>query len=190
MSSTATGARGGAAKSQRPSGGDGGQDGAAGRLQRGAGKELPADELLRKMREAQLPEPECEHRFLPGKQWRFDFAFPALRLAAEVEGGTWQGGGHNRGRYYGRDCLKYTVAALHGWRVLRFTSDMVRDGTAVDLLLRAFTGATPDAETVNALPWSIAARRKDKSVRDKAKARKIAIEALPQPEAGRERREG
>ena len=34
-----------------------------------------------------------EHRFAPPRRWRFDLAWPAERLAVEVDGGRWQSGG-------------------------------------------------------------------------------------------------
>ena len=39
-----------------------------------------------------------EHRFDAVRGWRFDFAFPATKWALEVEGGTWSGGRHTRGK--------------------------------------------------------------------------------------------
>ena len=80
---------------------------------------------------AGLPRPEREHRFAPPRRWRFDFAWPARRIAAEVEGGTWSRGRHVRGRGFEADCEKYNAAALAGWRVLRFTGAMVEDGRAL-----------------------------------------------------------
>ncbi len=90
---------------------------------------------------AGLPAPETEYRFAPPRRWRFDYAWPANRLALEIEGGTWTGGRHVRGRGYERDCEKYSEAALRGWRVLRVTSAMLRDGRALAMLERAFRGA-------------------------------------------------
>jgi len=85
-----------------------------------------------------LPPPVREHRFAPPRRWRFDYAWPGHRLALEVEGGVWTGGRHVRGRGYERDCEKYNEAALRGWCVLRVTSDMLRDGRALQLLERVF----------------------------------------------------
>lgn len=67
-----------------------------------------------------------EHRFDASRRWRFDFAWPALMLAVEVEGGTRSGGRHTRGDGYANDCEKYNAATLQGWRVLRFTADHLR----------------------------------------------------------------
>lgn len=96
-----------------------------------------AQNLKFQCRAAGLPEPEIEVRFHPVRRWRFDFAWPALQLAVEVDGGTWVGGRHNRGAGYERDCEKLNAAALLGWRVLRFTMAMVKDGRAVTVLEQA-----------------------------------------------------
>jgi len=83
-----------------------------------------------------LPEPEREYRFHPRRRWRFDFAWPERRLAAEIEGGTFVRGRHVRPQGYENDCEKYNEAALAGWRVLRFTGAMVRDGRAIEAVKR------------------------------------------------------
>ena len=59
--------------------------------------------------------------------WRFDYAFPILKVAVEVEGGVFVGGGHNRGAYYTNNCEKYNAAASMNWLVFRFTPDMLQD---------------------------------------------------------------
>lgn len=100
-----------------------------------------SDTLEIVLRAAGLPEPIREHRFAPPRRWRFDYAWPALRLALEVEGGTWAGGRHVRGRGYEADCEKYGEAVLRGWRVLRVTTTMLNDGRALAMLERALRGA-------------------------------------------------
>ena len=61
------------------------------------------------------------------RMWRFDFAWPAYRVAVELEGGIFTGGGHNRGMIYTSNCQKYNAAAILGWRVLRYTLLDVRE---------------------------------------------------------------
>ncbi len=85
-----------------------------------------------------LPEPIAEYQFHAPRRWRFDYSWPDKKIAAEIEGGTWIGGRHVSGAGYRRDCEKYNAAALDEWKVLRFTSDMVKDGTMVDTLRAAF----------------------------------------------------
>jgi very-short-patch-repair endonuclease len=66
-----------------------------------------------------------EHRFATGRRWRFDFACPLVRVAIEVEGGTWSGGRHTRGAGFSADCEKYNAAAYEGWTVFRLTGAMI-----------------------------------------------------------------
>ena len=56
-----------------------------------------------------------------------------------MEGGTFSGGRHSRGRGFEADAEKYAEAAILGWRVLRVTTAMVNDGRALDLIERAMT---------------------------------------------------
>jgi hypothetical protein len=65
------------------------------------------------------------------KDWRFDFAIPNRRIAAEVEGGAFTGGRHTRGAGFTADCRKYNRATLEGWRVLRFTGTEIKNGVAI-----------------------------------------------------------
>ena len=89
------------------------------------------DELAAHITYAELPPPEREYRFAPPRKYRADFAWPDRRLLVEVEGGTYSRGRHVRPEGYAKDCEKYNLAALQGWRVLRFTGGMVRDGSAL-----------------------------------------------------------
>jgi hypothetical protein len=68
------------------------------------------------------------------KDWRFDFAWPDLLIACEVEGGTFSGGRHTRGQGFEGDCEKYNAATLLGWKVFRVTSKMIHDGRAFALM--------------------------------------------------------
>lgn len=83
------------------------------------------------MRVEKIPLPEREHKFHPVRKWRFDFAFIGERLAVECEGAVWVMGRHNRGSGFAEDCVKYNEAVIHGWRVLRFTGDMINSGEAI-----------------------------------------------------------
>jgi very-short-patch-repair endonuclease len=67
-----------------------------------------------------LPAPECEYRFDAERRWRFDFAWPNLKLAVETEGGVWIRGRHVRPVGYLADLEKYNRAVVLGWRVLRY----------------------------------------------------------------------
>jgi very-short-patch-repair endonuclease len=72
-----------------------------------------------------LPTPTMQHKFHPTRKWRWDFSFPEYLLAVEIQGGSWIGGGHNRGRQQQKDYEKQREAVKLGWRVLPFnTADM------------------------------------------------------------------
>lgn len=88
-----------------------------------------------------LPAPAVEYRVVPDRRWRFDFAWPAYRLALEVEGGVWIRGRHTRPSGYLKDVEKYNRAALEGWRVLRATPQDVRSGAAAQLVQACLAGA-------------------------------------------------
>ena len=81
-----------------------------------------------------LPVPESEYKFHESRKWRFDFAYPSLMIALEVEGGIYNHGRHTRPKGYENDCQKYNTAAMDGWVVLRFTGGMIKDGTAINTL--------------------------------------------------------
>lgn len=93
------------------------------------------------LKDEQLPAPQHEYSFASNRKWRFDFAWPDKMLAVEIEGGTWTQGRHSRPKGFADDCQKYNHAALLGWRVLRYTGDMVRKGEAVDQVRIALLGS-------------------------------------------------
>lgn len=107
-----------------------------------SGKSRLVVKLATQIREAGLPAPVREHLFALaalGRRWRFDFAWPGERVAAEVEGGTWTRGRHVRGLGYEGDCTKYNAAQNLGWIVLRFTGGMLERKEAVPALREALT---------------------------------------------------
>lgn len=57
-----------------------------------------------------------EHRFHPTRKWRFDFAFPSVKLAIEIDGR----GKHQTISGVRADCEKANEAIRLGWRVMRF----------------------------------------------------------------------
>lgn len=120
--------------------------------------------LLDQIQDRGLPMPQKEYQFHAERRWRFDFHWKHIGklLAVEVEGaifgrpvvchqcgqqvkrqvnGKWvvvrEGGRHNTGVGIEGDMEKYNEAALYGWRVIRVTSTMIRDGRAIDWIERA-----------------------------------------------------
>lgn len=97
---------------------------------------LHENNLLAQIQASNLPAPTREHKFHATRKWRFDFAFPELRVAVEVEGGTWINGRHNRGLGFEADCCKYNEAAIAGWRIIRVTPKMIFDLRAIEFIKR------------------------------------------------------
>ena len=107
------------------------------------------DQLSLQIRAAKLPEPIREYRFAayivggPGrglrvalsekglKDWRFDFAWPYLKIAVEVEGGGWSNGRHTTGKGFSADLQKYNAAMQNGWTVYRCDSALIKSGKAL-----------------------------------------------------------
>ncbi|MEN2997553.1 MAG: hypothetical protein ABDH28_00725 [Brevinematia bacterium] len=76
---------------------------------------------------------EKEYRFAihRGFGYRFDYAIPSIKVAIEIEGGVYIYGRHNNPIGYTEDVIKYNIATLEGWRVYRFTTEMLRKGMVV-----------------------------------------------------------
>ena len=94
-----------------------------------------------------IPVPIREYGFHPDRRWRFDFAWPALKIALEVEGGIYGGKDHTGRQYKGahssvsgikRDISKYNAAALLGWLVLRVQPADLDSQETIDMIKAAF----------------------------------------------------
>lgn len=58
-----------------------------------------------------LPTPVFEHRFCK-RLWRLDVYLPDVKLAIEIDGGVWTGGGHSGGKGQAGDFDKANTALL------------------------------------------------------------------------------
>ncbi len=80
---------------------------------------------------AHLPEPKRQFQFAaPERKWSADFAWPEYRLIVEVDGAVWTSGRHTRGSGRVKDMERDNWCTLHGWRILRYTTQQVEDGEA------------------------------------------------------------
>ena len=96
---------------------------------------LGEETLAQQIKALKLPPPERELLFHPERKWRFDFAYPTIKIAVEVEGSTLYGRSrHSKGEGFENDCRKYNFATLLGWRVFRFSTAQVISGEAIELL--------------------------------------------------------
>ena len=102
------------------------------------------DLLAGQIKAAGLPEPVREAMLVPGRRFRWDFAWPIHRLSVEVQGGLFlPKGAHTSGVGVTRDCEKGALALLEGYRPLSVTGEQIRTGRAlawIEALLRS-TGA-------------------------------------------------
>lgn len=108
---------------------------AAARLLVGAGDRADSGlerRLLRLLREARLP---GLVRAVPFGPWAIDLAFPAVRVAVEVDGWAW----HSDPERFRTDRRKQNALVAAGWTVLRFTWSDVHDrpGETVGRIRRA-----------------------------------------------------
>ena len=62
---------------------------------------------------------------VPGRKYRIDFAWPAKKVAVEIQGMV-----HRIKGRFKADTEKMSLLVLHGWRVLPVSGDDVRSGRA------------------------------------------------------------
>lgn len=63
-----------------------------------------------------------EFQFDDVRKFRFDWAIPTLKIAIEYEGLMSEKSGHTTIDGYSKDCQKYNLAIINGWKVLRYTA--------------------------------------------------------------------
>lgn len=116
--------------------------------------------LLDQIDAEHLPPPALEYQFAENRKWRFDLCWHDLKVALEVDGGSFGrtitchqcggvvkmklqdgrevpvrlGGRHNSGVGFERDREKWAHAVILGWRVVGVTPNMVLDGRAMSYL--------------------------------------------------------
>lgn len=100
-------------------------------------------ELQRLIAYEGLPSPAMQLWFAKdlGRRYRFDFAWPDRKIAAEVDGGRWLVRRGKDGRpvpvgFHNHidDYRKLNLAAKLGWKILRFTPEMIHSGEAIQEL--------------------------------------------------------
>ena len=100
------------------------------------GWNVDAEDLLAfQIKAAGLPEPVRQHYYAPPRKLRADFAWlRAPGLLVEVQGGIFNRRAHGSVTGVLADIDRLNAATAAGWRVLRFTPEMVRDGSALTLI--------------------------------------------------------
>jgi len=78
-----------------------------------------------------------QYKFHPDRRWKLDFYRDGWGI--EVQGGGWINGGHNRNALVmARDYEKLNAASEMGIRVLLYTGEQIKDGTAIAQMERIF----------------------------------------------------
>lgn len=124
-------------------------------------------------REWGLPEPEFELRFDATRRFRFDAAWPAHRVALEVNGGVWVRGRHTRGGGYSRDMTKLNLAQAQGWQVYQVTPRELQKGQALQWIAPAIQrrSETPRAAKLSPTEKGILAALSSPRTWDELRAR-------------------
>lgn len=94
------------------------------------------EQFLNQIRAAGIPMPVRELVFCDDREWRFDFAWPELLLAVEVNGAVYARGRHARGKGLENDYRKLGEAMAMGWYVYQCSSGMVASGEALATTIR------------------------------------------------------
>lgn len=98
----------------------------------------PLEEMFAlQVRLAGLPEPVREFMAIPGRRYRWDFAWPDSFVLVELNGGTYARMGHSTGTGIARDYEKSNLAVLAGWKVFAFDRRMVEGGAALAVVSKA-----------------------------------------------------
>lgn len=92
--------------------------------------------MLVSLRALGLPDPTPEYRFHPTRRWRWDYCWPEIRLAVEINGGTWAYKPSHTGAGARRDAEKANAGVMLGWTLLTYTTDML--GEAAEQIAAAY----------------------------------------------------
>lgn len=91
------------------------------------------DLMALQLRENDLIGFKRDAQFVDGRRFRADFLWPKLKLVLEVDGGVWMPkGGHTTGKGYTSDRERDVEAALQGFLTIRYVSEQVRSGYAIE----------------------------------------------------------
>lgn len=88
-------------------------------------------EMLAQIAAARLLPCSPQYRFHRTRMWRFDFAWPELLFAVEVNGAIFVHGAHSRGKGQENDMEKIAEAAILGWTTICVSSNQIKSGEAL-----------------------------------------------------------
>lgn len=83
-------------------------------------------------------QPGCDYvQHVKPRGWKYDYAWSAVKVALEIEGGAWTQGRHTRGRGFINDTEKYNSGATRGWYIIRCIPQQLESGEAGTLVALA-----------------------------------------------------
>lgn len=97
------------------------------RIRRAAGDSPLERKFAEKWQSLSAPAFVTQHKFHPSRRWKFDFAWPLVRVAAEIHGATFAGGRHVNGLGYWGDRIKINAAQRLNWKVFELVAQDVED---------------------------------------------------------------
>jgi very-short-patch-repair endonuclease len=98
-----------------------------------------------------------QHIFHPIRKWRFDFAFPQIKLAIEIQG---YGRGHADYMSMANDYLKHNEAIRLDWAILYFMSHDIQDkaiGKTIEYIIETIDARTTGTAIYTPRPTSVTA---------------------------------
>jgi len=100
-------------------------------------KSVPEDLLAFQLKAAKIKF-ERQFKAVPDRRFAFDFKCMIFlteniirSILVDVQGGVWIKGGHTTGTGVTRDCEKYSLAAVEGYRVILCTPAQIKQGLAL-----------------------------------------------------------
>jgi very-short-patch-repair endonuclease len=87
--------------------------------------------IMRELHPELMASAELEHKFDPRRNWRFDFSWPTVKVAIEIDGFGW---GHQSQKGMSQDNEKANRGVELGWRIFRYNS---RDLGSIESIRKA-----------------------------------------------------
>lgn len=126
-----------------------------------------------------IPVPEYRFALAVGRQWRFDWAWPAQLVALEVEGGAFIAGRHTRGSGFAADLEKYNAAAVAGWLVLRVLPKHLARPSTFELIAAALARRASNEAALLAALKQLMANPEEQAAHNAAYAAVAKVEGRP-----------
>jgi hypothetical protein len=119
------------------------------KIKRRSGGELPPTIFFAALRHYNLPIPQAEYKFHNKRKFKFDYAYPDLFIAIEVEGGVFTRQAHGSVKGILRDIEKYTLAASLGYKIIRVLPSKLLLQETMEIIRLTIVNAVNTAKQIN-----------------------------------------